>query len=257
MSTISEYFGLGSSYSKEKVPLFGVECEIESIRAYTEIEGILIKEDNSLRNSGREFVWERPYSLERSVSMFTQLHREGLRFVNPDDKFSERTSTHVHLNCRNLTPEQTKTLILLYAIYEEIFFAYVDPSRRDNIHCVALTETHLPMIYKELDFIRWVSAWHKYTALNLKRLVDLGTVEFRHLEGTDSPEKLKNWLITLGELWSLCQKVCVTKETLTPENLQAWGEVLFKHWPMWKQISGNLYLWTENTVIDVKLSFVS
>jgi len=257
-NNIAETFGLGKGNTQKNVALFGVECEIESCdldeTPCGDLTDLEIKEDNSLRNDGKEFVWVGPKPLKHSTEMFQNLHTT-LRVHNREHKFSERTSTHVHVNCRGLSTDETRTLVLLYALYEELFFLCVDKERRDNIFCVALTDTHLPAIYYS-DINGFVSRWSKYTALNLKRLTDLGTVEFRHMQGTEDALLFTQWLTLLETLFHLSQKVTLTKDTLTEENIQHWADTLFSHFGWYKYARGDVFNIIENSLIDIKLSFV-
>jgi len=261
MPKVFETFALESrSADKATIPLFGVECEIESVNrehtSWSSISGILTQDDHSLRNNGVEIVWRAPKNLEDSIKVFKTLHSK-LVFYSRDEKFSERTSTHVHMNVRPLEITQLLTLLQLYILYEELFFLQADPSRRESIFCMPLTETHLPSVYHYRNVGDYYAKWSKYTALNLKRLVDLGTVEFRHLQGTDDVVLLTNWLTTLSNLYNLCQKVEISANTLkNPALIQEYADELFGHLPIYKYVRGNLLSHIEHSLLDLKLSFV-
>jgi len=160
-------------------PLYmGCEYEIENITSHGSAEEFLtIEQDGSLRNNGYEYI-TRPHTLDDTLSGFTRLHET---IGHGPDAYTERTSIHVHVNCCNLTQLEVRNIVLLYALYEEAFFAMVSPARRDNIHCVALTETFLPSIYRT-NCNTLLQRWHKYTALNLKPLSTQGTIELRPIQ---------------------------------------------------------------------------
>jgi hypothetical protein len=207
------------------------------------------RQDLSLRNHGFEYV-SKPQPSKQFLENFKGLHKTLQ--LGPD-AFSPRTSTHVHVNVSSLTVEETRTLVLLYALYEECFFMMVKPERRDNIHCVPLTETHLPAIYKT-ELTKYVQKWSKYTALNLLRIPDLGTIEFRHMHGTNDAEEMKQWLDVLNNLWMLCQAVKITEKSLTEKNILLWFEQVFKNVPAVFQIRSSLFEVIRNNLIDVKFS---
>ncbi len=233
----------------------GVECEIESVKNKEEdFEGFVATEDGSLRNYGVEFI-SIPLPKDELLSCFTNLHAE-IEFYNSSEAFSPRTSTHVHINCRSLETEQVKNLILLYALYEDFFFAMCEQGRRDNIHCVPLSETFLPNVYaKPLEVL--IEKWHKYTALNIIPLTMLGTVEFRHLQGTGDPELFKEWLTALDNLWTLCQTDKVTPETLTDERaLKGWWKCLFGHSSRIMMLEPSFNNVIANNLLDVKFAFI-
>lgn len=260
MPKVFETFGLESrAADKATVALFGVECEIESVNReltpWSTIPGVNIQDDHSLRNHGIELVWRTPKNLEDSVKLFQNIHQR-LVFFDRSQKFSERTSTHVHMNVRSLETTQLLTLLQLYILYEEIFFLQAEPSRRESIFCMPLTETHLPSVYHYRNVGDYYSKWSKYTALNLKRLSDLGTVEFRHLQGTDDVVLMTNWLRTLSNLFELCQKVEISAKTLMDsQKLAEYADDLFSHLPIYKYVRGNLSAHIEHSLLDLKLSF--
>jgi hypothetical protein len=255
MSKIYEIYGSGGEYAHAQSFIAGLECEIESIRHYPEkLSPFTVTNDGSLRNNGYEFI-SMPLDEASLITAFKNLHAK-LEFRNKDDAFSSRTSTHVHINCSNLETSQVKTITLLYALYEEFFFAMVDPIRRGNIHCVPLTETFLPTYYKyELNHM--VQRWHKYTALNLLPLGKLGTIEFRHLQGTDDDVLMGEWIRVLSNLWNLGQRVQLTPETLSDSGvLKLWFRALFDHVPRIMALEPCLDEMTKNSLLDVKLSLV-
>jgi Putative amidoligase enzyme len=252
MSNICAQFGLSmyEHFTDPDAKLFvGVECEIEDIRDHSEIPSDLfaVTEDGSLRNNGHEYV-SIPLSVQRSVDAFKQLHAT---LKKGSSAFSNRTSIHVHANCGNLDDLQVRSILYLYALYEEAFFAMVDRERRDNIHCVPLTETYLPSLYKE-PLSRLYNRWHKYTALNIKPLGKYGTIEFRHMHGNDDPVLYAEWVGTINNLFSIGKSVDVSKINLTEEFLYETFRELFGATHIsdkWLDIRSRM----DNQIIDIKL----
>lgn len=259
MNNVSQHYGVGSAYyAAAKGFLASLECEIEGLSPgdCAKIGGNWKAiSDNSLRNSGAEFINSTGKSTLELMEDFRYL-QATLKPKPELDPFSQRTSTHVHVNVCNIAPEQVRTLVLLYALYEELFFAMVHPCRRDNIHCVPLTETAFPKNYRErLDGM--LNMWHKYTALNLKRLTDLGTVEFRHHHGTGDAEELGRWVQVLENLWKLSQQVTLNADTLSDKrNILKWYEVIFSPSPKIMALQGSLFSIIQNSLIDVKFSTI-
>ena len=243
-------------FSAQKIQLFGVECEVESL-AWDQIAKmpptIQVHEDGSLRNNGREFV-SSPQSLEDTMVSFEQLHKL-LVYQHPEQAFSSRTSIHVHMNCQPLDETVVKRIMLFYALFEEVFFELVEPSRRNNIHCVALTETALPDRYG-MSLANLHSSWSKYTALNLLPLSNLGTIEFRHMQGHNDPKVLREWLTVLDRLFHLASNTELTGKTLTRNNMVSWFAFLFGHTQRFQELLSRLDLFTENTIIDVKMGLL-
>jgi len=254
MSLIWQMFGLNDTYTNAGAPLlFGIECEIESILDNNLTRDWESKADGSLRNSGVEYV-SKPLSLERAIEAFTNLHEGCLEIRNPEEKFSQRTSIHVHVNCKNLESEHVRNTVLLYALFEELFFLQVDPSRRENIHCVALNDTHLPGRYA-FPLQDMFSIWSKYTALNLKPLSTLGTIEFRHSDGHDDVRRFRDWLTCIERLFAVAKATPLSPNTVDKESVQKMADEVFGHLPTYPAIRLRLWPLIENTLIDVKLSF--
>jgi Putative amidoligase enzyme len=249
---IANEFGL-HLYDKFKDPtgplLIGTECEIENILDHNKVDPVkfVITHDGSLRNNGYEYV-SIPLPINDAVLAFENLHAT---LKVGDDAFTSRTSIHVHANCANLESDTVRSIIHLYALYEEAFFAMVDKERRSNIHCVALTETHLPSLYK-MPLSAMYSRWHKYTALNIKPLGKYGTIEFRHMHGHSDVVLYEEWVRTINNLISLGKVVKVSEANLTEEFLYETFQELFGHTNIaskWKEIRSKM----DNQIIDIKL----
>lgn len=255
MSTIAQIYGGDATYIRDDIFIAGLECEIESVRKYADnLPEFKPTEDGSLRNNGVEFI-SLPLGRDPLLTAFKNLHAK-IEFKNKAEAFSPRTSTHVHVNCLALDEKQVKQIVLLYALFEEFFFAMVDSSRRGNIHCVPLTETFLPNYYQQ-TINTMIQRWHKYTALNILPLAKLGTIEFRHLQGTDNPELLSDWLRALENLWWVGQRTTIDETSLTDKStIRRWFLDIFQHSSRIMALEPCLDDMIKNSLIDVKLSLV-
>jgi hypothetical protein len=239
--------------------IFGAELEIEAINGYQSStwfgnNRVIVTEDGSLRNSGKEFLLP-PSTLTDGLELFVQLHK-NIRFIPDIDPFSQRTSTHVHVNCLNLDAAEIKTFILLYAIFEELAFNYVGPERRYNIHCVPLNFTFMPSLYRE-NTMAMTAGWSKYTALNLLPLRKYGTVEFRHLEGTDDPQRFYIWVEFLSKLYYAAIKFQNIREgeLTNPKMLRELCDSLLTP-EFIKYCKEKPKFVLEDNLLDVKLAFI-
>lgn len=258
MPRMFEVCGLNNGPLNEQMEFMaGIECEIESVD-HMDNENVLnffnATNDGSLRNSGIEYI-SVPLKRDKLVTEFKNLHA-NIYYYDKDVAFSPRTSTHVHINVRRFEPQQVKQLLLFYALFEECFFNMVDPVRRNNIHCVALTETGLPNRYRS-DVIQLAKNWHKYTAFNLLPLFKQGSIEFRHLQGTDDAELLNRWLSTIENLWQLAQQEAMTKESVvSSEQHLRWFHTIFKDAPEILALEPAMPNIIANNLIDVKMAFI-
>lgn len=197
------------TYSPPCSTFLGIEVEVENVFKTSRVERISENsylwnntEDGSLRNNGREFV-SIPIKSENYRTALTKLYTVFKR-----DKqcigyeFTDRTSVHVHINALDMTPEQIKIFILAYLYMEPILYNYVGDGRRTNIFCVPIKESGffstLPNILKTItnkaEFDYFIERWRKYTGFNLLPLSSRGTIEFRHMKGTDNLEYLFGWI---------------------------------------------------------------
>lgn len=211
-----------SPFSFCRTDIVGLEVEVENIINPTHIfptsEGHVWRctEDGSLRNNGIEYV-SVPLSTEDVEWALVNLFKS---FTGSSKwrgyEFSERTSIHVHMNVLDMSYEQLQTLLLAYILVEPILYSYVSGGRDKNIFCVPLKESPffslgLAKVIKSIDkgtfndFIR--NGWSKYTGLNLMPIIKYGSIEFRHLVGTDNIPFILNWINLILGIKDFAMKV--------------------------------------------------
>lgn len=177
--------------------LVGIEVEVENIRHSVPLMAYWDgKADGSLRNSGAEYV-SVPLQIKQIQSALQHLYAT-LKATNQYD-FSNRTSIHVHVNCRDMTQDQVYVFCLLYTLFEKHFYKVAGTRRLGSIFCVPVFRTNI--LHQMQDVIYKLSpSWHKYCGLNILPLVDnngqrgYGTIEFRHLYGTDDQTVICKWI---------------------------------------------------------------
>lgn len=197
----------------------GIEIEVEGVRhgedelgAWCKPWGISIKGDGSLRVvDGRpayEFI-TKPTAIRHVLPILREFFRKT-EFGQTN--FSDRTSIHVHADCSQLTWSTLANIALLYTVFEEIIFEFVNnrPGNRDgysrdtNLYCVPWNQCrdHYNVVQSFLqDPSSVLGRWQKYTALNLAPLLRQNTIEFRHMHGTADMDKLKTWLNIIGSIF--------------------------------------------------------
>lgn len=185
--------------------------------------------DSSLRGEALEWVttyglrigglWGALSNFKREVDKA----REGYKDPTLYD-FSERTSIHVHLDCRYFNEEQIKSLLVLYTLVENSLFRFAGEQRKHNVFCVPLRETD----FSFSGFSAWgmVEDWAKYCAINIKCLREFGTVEFRHMEGHDDIERIFVWVTLLFLLQEAAKKK--TKEEIREIISNIKGDSLYR-----------------------------
>lgn len=232
----------------------GVELEIESIKTWRpdvlSERRVTIEEDTSLRNYGREFILS-PSSYEEACETFKLVHENIIKHSSYDH-FSDRTSIHVHVNVRELELKQLRQLMLVYALFEPIFFDLVGKEREHNIYCVPLSYTYIPSSYSK-SIVTLVETWHKYTAFNMAPAKEKGTVEFRHMYGTGDVHVFSDWL---GRIKSLYDFVATNSQFDVLRFLESGGtpHELFQRVFQTPGDQGYVNSMCADSVLDVKLA---
>lgn len=151
---------------------------------------VYAKTDGSLRNNGVEFVTY-PIHCSSVESVLSFLYNDFIRKSYPRSDFSERCGIHGHFDVTRLNISQIKMFTMLYMIYEDEFFKLAGQERACSNFCVPI-RSQAPWTWFPKNPDDW-SRFHdirprvdnaKYSAFNITRMADLGTVEFRHLPGT-------------------------------------------------------------------------
>lgn len=217
--------------------LYGLELEIENVPNWDEmlVHGMRSVEDGSLRNDGREFLTSpSTFSVQRHI-----LERFFDKNKLTDKNYSERCSIHVHANCQDLTREQLGALCMLYQVYERLLFNFVGDDRDKNIFCIPWDQTTLTYNVVnniEKDSFGSLKQWQKYTALNLLPLFSLGTVEFRHMSGTNDLEKISIWLNLIGGLFQYARKNSIgdiKEQLLTLNTTSQYDDLTHRVFTFW------------------------
>lgn len=176
----------------DKNTYLGIEVEVENVQSFMQASPYWrMTEDGSLRNDGREFITPpiRAWRIEQALTTLFD------KQINRDVDFSERTSIHVHMNIRTLTVAQLEALVITYLLFERCLFNFVEKRRYNNVFCVPVCETQMGRYLDRLILNgNPIFQWQKYTALNLLPITEKGTIEFRHMQGTQDIKKLMTWI---------------------------------------------------------------
>lgn len=196
--------------------LVGIEVEVENMSNQVHPECYWqVKTDGSLRNNGIELVSQ---PLTVSQIQYALEHLKEVLHANNNPDFSNRTSIHVHLNCRNLTQDQVWNLVILYCLFEKHFYKFVGSRRLNSIFCVPIYRSNI-LSSLNANIYSWNPIWHKYCGLNILPLQTngttgcYGTIEFRHLYGTDDPQVIMAWIDNILALRKLAMEM--SKEELS------------------------------------------
>lgn len=199
---VAERFGfnVGASFAPhpqvQGVIGCGVEIELENVgEARLDTQYWRTTTDGSLRNNGREFVFNGPQGGEALFNACVELDSFLVR-QNPEGNW--RCSTHVHVDMRDKEVEQLKKIIVGAIVYEKLLFRLSGFSRYKNNFCASfgVAQDQIRILAEawnrnDRSFLTLVTnQWDKYSALNLKPLAQYGSIEFRLSEATWRKGKL-------------------------------------------------------------------
>jgi hypothetical protein len=169
----------------------GLEVEVENhILTHHPTAAWMSKGDGSLRNNGIEWI-TRPIAAQWAPHALNDLLGSAL---SKDCCFSPRTSIHVHLNMQSFDVSHVTDAVLLYTVFEPLFYKFTGRGRIKNIYCVPLMDTQLITAMNSQQLARSIELWSKYTGLNIMPIRELGTIEARHMHGTFDHRKVVIWI---------------------------------------------------------------
>lgn len=188
--------------------LIGIEVEVENVGSLPGFDPNFwyTKEDGSLRNHGIEFI-SKPICGNQITAALNWLFHQYLPLKA---QFTERTSIHIHVNMRDSSQNTLLNILILYIVFERLFYKFAGPIRYKNIFCVPVQETKLPiavanyLVYQSLMSL--TREWQKYSGLNLAPLRQFGTVEYRHMQGHRDIKYLLTWINLLFRLHKYAKK---------------------------------------------------
>lgn len=186
-------------------PLYGIELEAEDAGEVGPAYGWFITTDGSLRNNGREFVFDGPCDYDAAVDRIETL-ASAIKQASRAPLHNPRTSVHIHVDVTWMTPEQFRMFVINWACVEPALFSKYGSGREYSPYCVPLHQGrtylyHLLLASEQCrDDAEMMLRDYKYTALSCNRFNDLGTMEARLFNGTNSADTMIEYLSVLDKL---------------------------------------------------------
>lgn len=216
MSTcLYKLLGRGGDYAPDAV---GIEIEVErATTAVTYMRNHLYpqhwahKHDGSLRDNGVEFV---------SAALPLADLSPGLDIIETAlavkrARATWRCGLHLHQNMLPFTIEQIHRVLVAYAALEGCLYETFGWERANNQFAVPLHWS--PAATQQMGkamvmgstrpnmFLRYCNSWPKYSAINIRTLVNFGTIEYRFHRGTYRSEEICRFVTIMGGLkdWAM------------------------------------------------------
>lgn len=180
--------------------LVGLEIELEGVNLSEKCKDDIafrywsLHDEDSIKGAGAyEFVFNQPFAGADVVTAINHLC-DLLGGTKPSPIISVRTSTHVHLDVRNLSYEQLYRFLLMYVVTERLLYRYCGAKRMSNPFCVQIDSSNVKIRSDVDDFILNLPDNHaRYLGLNMNAIKKFGSVEFRMLGGAWKADKILNW----------------------------------------------------------------
>lgn len=213
--------------------LLGIEVEMEGVTnssaAARHMTHWDIKEDGSLRDNGREFVLRRPLSgrnLEEAIAQY--YHAKGFA-SSATWVASHRCGIHIHSDVRDLTTLQYGRLLALSLLLDEYLFDTYNSEWRKSINfCRSVAhDNRMIMLSRNLmtddrqtNIVIGVPERTKYMSLNLCRVVDLGSIEYRHFTSE----------LTQEQMLAVCDDIQHLKKFAMLDNIRDGYDAFKQRW---------------------------
>lgn len=201
MRKIGEIFNVGMPHNDGFN--FGVEIELEGINKHIpNLRHWNQEADGSLRDNGREFIFKQPFSLEKSEVALKEL-KDMFNEVNVKPKATNLTSTHIHIDVRDLTVQQLLHFVACIMVVEDDLAEASGEDRKNNYFALTTSESdhrkrELMDVRTDEDFKMFirnqVRTDVRYCGINFNSIHRHGSLEMRYLGGQADPTKVLGWL---------------------------------------------------------------
>jgi hypothetical protein len=189
--------------------LIGLEFEFEKVASGVDAvhEAYAAHPDGSLRGGGMEFSFRAP--------LFGNALREAVDHMCKHSAAhawdcSHRAGLHVHVDARDMTPAQLKSMGYIYAGLEPFLYQYIGEGRDCSNFCLpwyavpdsagsafrmlARLEADPANPRLALDRAQRALGDKRYTGLNYAALAKYGSVEFRQMRVTNNYDRVISWI---------------------------------------------------------------
>lgn len=182
---------------------FGVEIELEGIyNDVGRVQGWNQEHDGSLRDAGREFIFNKPMTLAESEVALGRL-KDAFEARGIEPKATNLTSTHIHVDVRDLTVPQFMNFVAIIMMVEEDLANASGEDRKTNYFALSTCESDhrlrdLIRVKTDKDFRNFVHQQvrkdARYSGINFNSIHAHGSLELRYLGGQADPRTVLPWL---------------------------------------------------------------
>jgi hypothetical protein len=150
------------------------------------------------------------------------------------EKFTQRCSTHIHLDVRDMNLTQIMNLVTVYVCFERIILSLVQEERVGNLFCLpvydslAVEDILIEVAKGTKDIYKLPLEGWKYCSINLASIGRLGSLEFRSLHGTKDPDEILRWIGVHQKLYAYAMTEGLTPDQIIMNTSVKGGATFFK-----------------------------
>lgn len=181
----------------------GVEVELEGIPMAPHLKYWEAKADGSLRNNGVEFVFSQPLG---GIDIYRAIEEFHSAMAKLGPSMTWRTSTHVHLDVRDMSVPEFRRLLLAYVGYEDVLFQLSGAHRAHSIFCPSTQAAQQQIVWLSHilncpeEAVLHQQYGEKYSGMNIRSALERGSVEFR---GSEAKWQMTNLLALVNRILTL------------------------------------------------------
>jgi hypothetical protein len=206
---MSELVYVASTADTKWKDFFGIELEVEACNQRDPFDMWTVHNDGSLRD-GTEFVLAKPLggnSLDKAINNF---YARGMNYTS-----GPRTSTHIHVNMRDASIDNLRSMTMMIYFLEDAIFNSVGESRKWSGYSVGLNEMELHRLKSIMSSndmkvlygaISPTRNQERYYGFNTAAFRKHGTVEFRYFPGGPSKRELETWVDLVSAIKTIGMK---------------------------------------------------
>lgn len=211
--TVKEFFHLPEWPSK--LGDIGIEIEMEGTGMEYPTGPVAniwnAKADHSMKGPGLEYYLASPVPRDQVKGAIKDL-KDYWKLVGAKPKPTNCDAVHVHMNCRDLTLDQTMCFILLLVMLEDILVKWCGEEREGNLFCMRArdAENFLTVLRSVLiagKFTGLSMEYLKYANINIAPLGHFGSVEIRCMQTPKDITMVTTWVNILCCIYDAALKL--------------------------------------------------
>lgn len=179
----------------------GIEVEVEGTNLPRDVGKYWgMDRDGSLQgDEATEYILREPMSAEDAEAALDFLQK-SYKSSKSSVRDSVRAGVHIHINVQKMNMLELYNFMTLYLVLEEVLVRWCGPTREGNLFCLRASDAEwlirvLRAAIKDRNFPgRFYDDDIRYASMNVKALVEHGSLEFRAMRGVEDLSLVALWM---------------------------------------------------------------